>query len=140
MAADSQQGLSRRQRQIVDAVYSLHSASVEEVRHAIPVPPSYSAVRATLDVLARRGILERQKQGRRYLYAPRVPHQKARREVLGKILETYFGNSIADAVSALISVGHARLLPSDYEELISLISKEKNRKGKKNDQPRPIRS
>jgi predicted transcriptional regulator len=137
MEENLQQGLSRRQRQIVDAVYSLHSAGVEEVRQAIPAPPSYSAVRATLDVLARREILERSKQGRRYLYAPRVPHQKARREVLGKVLEAYFGNSIQDAVSALISVGHTRLASSDYEELISLISKAKNKKGNKNEHARP---
>jgi BlaI family transcriptional regulator, penicillinase repressor len=139
MAEDLQQGLSRRQRQIVDAVYSLHSAGVEEVRRRVPSPPSYSAVRATLDVLARRGVLERQKQGRRYLYAPRVPHQKARRAVLGTVLEAYFGNSIQDAVSALISVGHTRLAPSDYEELISLISKAKNKKGKTNERSRPNR-
>jgi predicted transcriptional regulator len=132
MAEELHQGFSRRQRQIVEAVYSLRSASVADIRRVIPSPPSYSAVRATLDILARRGILARRKDGRRYLYVPRIPHRKARREALGKVLTAYFGNSIQDAVSALISVGNTRMNASDYEELISLIEKAKSRKESKN--------
>ena len=47
--------LGRRERQIMDAVYRLGIASVAEVREAIPNPPSYSAVRATLTRLEQHG-------------------------------------------------------------------------------------
>jgi BlaI family transcriptional regulator, penicillinase repressor len=133
---DLHQGLSGRQRQIVDIVYSLHAADVGQVRRLIPSPPSYSAVRATLDVLTQRGILSRQKNGRKHVYIPCLSRTKAQRGVLGKVLEAYFGNSIHDAVSALISVGHARMAPSDYEELIALIGKAKSQKERKNDRTR----
>lgn len=127
------QVLSRRQRQVVDAVYALHEAGVQDVRNLLPSPPSYSAVRATLDVLAGRGILLRRKQGRRFLYAPRVPRRQAQKELLGRILEAYFGGSVPDAVSALISVGRTRLRSSDFDELMTLISKARKRKESKND-------
>jgi hypothetical protein len=38
--------LSRRERQIVDALYKLGRASAADIRAEIPDPPSYSAVRA----------------------------------------------------------------------------------------------
>ena len=50
--------LSRRERQIMDVIYSSGSATVQEVVSKIPDPPSYSAVRAMLRVLEEKGILE----------------------------------------------------------------------------------
>jgi BlaI family transcriptional regulator, penicillinase repressor len=132
---DLHQGLSRRQRQVIDAVYPLRAADVEQVRRHLPDAPSYSAVRATLDILTQRGFLTRQKNGRKHLYLPSVPRSRARLSVLGKVLESYFGNSVQDAVTALISVGHARMAPSDYEELIALISKAMKKEERKNARP-----
>ncbi|HTS19309.1 MAG TPA: BlaI/MecI/CopY family transcriptional regulator, partial [Verrucomicrobiae bacterium] len=43
--------LSRRERQIMDAVYRLGRASAADVRRQLPDPPSYSAVRAFLTIL-----------------------------------------------------------------------------------------
>ena len=47
--------LSRRERQIMDVMYSRGTATVQEVVLAIPDPPSYSAVRAMLRVLEEKG-------------------------------------------------------------------------------------
>ncbi len=44
--------LSRRERQIMDALYRMGRASVAEVLDEIPNPPGYSAVRAMLRVLS----------------------------------------------------------------------------------------
>ena len=43
--------LSKRERQIMDVIYRRNSASVKEVLEEIPDPPSYSAVRALINVL-----------------------------------------------------------------------------------------
>ena len=44
--------LSSRERQIMDVVYRLGEASVADVRKHLPNPPSYSAVRALMRLLA----------------------------------------------------------------------------------------
>ena len=43
--------LSRRERQIIDILYAQGRATAADVQAALPDPPSYSAVRATLRVL-----------------------------------------------------------------------------------------
>jgi BlaI family penicillinase repressor len=48
-------GLSRRERQIMDALYQRGKSSASEVRDAMPDAPSYSAVRAMLRMLEEKG-------------------------------------------------------------------------------------
>ena len=47
MSKRLRQGFSKRERQMMDAVYARKAATADEVWRAIPQPPSYSAVRAT---------------------------------------------------------------------------------------------
>ena len=44
--------LSRRERQIMDVLHANERASAAEVLAALPDPPSYSAVRALLQMMA----------------------------------------------------------------------------------------
>ena len=48
--------LSRRERQILDALYRLESGSVQDVVDGIPDPPSYSSVRTLLRILEEKGL------------------------------------------------------------------------------------
>ncbi len=116
-------GLSKRERQIVDAVYSRKSATAAEVRASIPDPPSYSAVRATLSVLLKKGILSCRRERRRYVYTPTVPHETARRSALRHLLETYFDGSVHDAMAALIRVNRRQLSDEGYRSLDQMIKK-----------------
>ena len=43
--------LSKRERQIVDILYRSKTATVGDILKALPDPPTYSAVRATLRIL-----------------------------------------------------------------------------------------
>ena len=49
--------LSKRERQIMDAVFKLKRASVAEVLNALSDPPSYNSVRVTLTILEKRVML-----------------------------------------------------------------------------------
>lgn len=122
-----QHGLSKRQRQIMEAIYRLNQASVEDVRRAIPDPPSYSAVRTTMNILADRGLLSRAPSGRKLLYSPTIPHREARQSAIEHLLLTYFDNSIELAVAALIRADRGGLTEEEYRSLLALI--ERARKG-----------
>ena len=126
-----QHGLSKRERQIMEAVYSRRSASAAEVLAAIPDPPSYSAVRATLGILVRKGLLSFRKEGRRYVYAPCISHERAQRGAVKHLLQTYFENSVAQAVSGLITADKGRLSDEEYAQLIELIEKARKKEKKK---------
>ena len=119
----AQKHLSRRERQIMDIVYELKEATVGQVLEKLPSPPSYSAVRALLRVLEVKGHLSHRQEGPRYIYAPTLPKERARRSALRHLLKTFFDGSTEDAVAALLDISEADLSESDYLRLAELIAK-----------------
>ncbi len=113
--------LSRRERQIMETVYACGQASVNEVLAALPDPPSYSAVRAILNMLADKGHLRRIKQGKKFLYEPTVPAEKVRRSALRNLLATFFGGSAVQAMAAMIENNAERLSKEDLDRLEQMI-------------------
>lgn len=95
---------SRRERQVMDVIYRLGKASVQEVREGIAEPPSYSAVRALMNVLADKGHLARHRAGRKFHYRPTVAPSRARRSAMKSLIETFFDGSVESAVSALLDL------------------------------------
>jgi BlaI family penicillinase repressor len=110
-------GLSRRERQIMDALYTLGEATVGEVMDMMPDPPSYSAVRATLRVLEEKGHTKHRQDGPRYLYLPTVSRDKAQSTALKHLVGTFFGGSVEQAVMALLSMPETKMSETQLEKL-----------------------
>jgi predicted transcriptional regulator len=113
--------LSRRERQIMDAVYRLGPATAAEVLAHIPDPPSYSAVRAMLRVLENKGHLRHVLEGKSYVYLPTLPRLRASRSALQNMLKTFFDGSAEKAVAALIDISRSELSEDELERLSRLI-------------------
>ena len=101
--------LSRRERQIMDVMYSRGTATVQEVVQAIPDPPSYSAVRAMLRVLEEKGHVRHREEGPRYIYLPTVPRDEASRSALRQLVRTFFDGSAEQAAAALLDMSGSDL-------------------------------
>src|SRR5271170_7001911 len=115
--------LSRRERQIMDILYRLESASVGQVLAEIAGKPHYSTVRAQLRVLEENGHVRHEQHGLRYVYAPAVPRDVARRSALRHLVETFFDGSTEKVVAALLGGEVARITPEELDRLARLISK-----------------
>jgi len=113
--------LSKRERQIMDVIIRRTQASVREVLEEIPNPPSYSAVRAMMNILESKGFLRHVKEGRKYVYSSTTPIKKAKQSAIRQLLHTYFNNSTSDAVAAIIEVDRKNLANTDFDKLIELI-------------------
>jgi predicted transcriptional regulator len=113
--------VGRRERQIVEAVYRLEEASVADVRRALPDPPTYSAVRAMLNLLVEKNVLTYRQQGKRYLYRAVASKGKTGRAALRNLVRNFFGDQPLDAVAALLDGSAGRLAPHDLERLKQLI-------------------
>jgi len=111
------QKLSRRERQIMDILYQRGEGTVSDVMEDLSDPPSYSAVRATLRVLEGKGHVKHREDGPRYVYLPAVARERARRDALQHLLQTFFGGSAEQAVAALMQMSEADLTPGDLERL-----------------------
>jgi BlaI family penicillinase repressor len=113
--------LGKRERQIVESVYRLGEASVAEVLQELTDPPSYSSVRAMLGQLVEKGVLKYRQDGKRYLYRPAVPKEKARRSALRGLLWTFFAGEPLDAMAALLDVSAKELTDEDLQRMKRLI-------------------
>ena len=82
---NTEQHLSRRERQIMDVLHAKGQATAAEVLEALADPPSYSAVRALLRILEQKGHVKHRNQKARYVYAPRTSVQTARRSALKRV-------------------------------------------------------
>src|SRR5215213_5387317 len=111
MNEDIRAQLGSRERQIVEAVYRLGRATVTEVQAAIPNPPSYSAVRAMLNLLETKGHLKHEREGMRYVYLPVVSPEKAQRSALRHLISTFFQGSSVEAAAALLEMSAKDITP-----------------------------
>ncbi len=116
-----QQGLSRRERQIMDILYRRGRATASEIREALPDPPSYSAVRATLRILEDKGHLRHEGEGLRYIYAPTVAREKATRSAVRHLLDTFFEGSAEKAVLALLDTSAPSLTSEELDRIAEMI-------------------
>jgi len=107
--------LGRRERQIVEAVYRVGEASVAQVRRVLADPASYSAVRATRNLLTSKNLLIRRYEGKRYLYRPLTPKTTIRRSALRELVRNFFSDRSVEVVAALLDGGAVRLKPEDLE-------------------------
>src|SRR5918992_1705071 len=115
--------LSRRERQIVDILYSQGRATAADVQASLPDPPSYSAVRAMLRILEEKGHVRHQQDGPRYVYRPTVARDNAKRSALHHLLQTFFDGSREQAISALLDDSASRLSDAELDRLARLIDK-----------------
>ncbi len=117
MAKPLKEGLSRRERQLMEVIYRKGRATAAEVMEELPDPPSYSAVRALLRVLEAKGHVKHEADGPRYVFLPTVPREKARRSALKQLVQTFFDGSAEQAVAALLDLSVSRLSDDELNRL-----------------------
>jgi BlaI family transcriptional regulator, penicillinase repressor len=127
MSAAKIADVSRRERQIMDALYRLQRATAAEIQTELVPAPSYSTVRAQLRVLEEKGHVRHVEEGLRYVYIPIVGRKTARRSALRHLVETFFEGSAGNAVAALLGGEAAKLSPEELDRISRMI--EEARKG-----------
>ncbi|MEZ4383055.1 MAG: BlaI/MecI/CopY family transcriptional regulator [Nannocystaceae bacterium] len=112
--------LTRREREIMEALYGGDGLTAAEVREAMDDPPGYSAVRALLRILEEKGHVRHEQSGPRYVFWPVVSRAKAGRSALKSLVDTFFGGSPEEAVAALLDSSE-ELGASELDRLAELI-------------------
>ena len=128
MTKTAHHDLSRRERQIVDALYKLGRASAADIQAEIPSAPSYSAVRSLLRILEEKGHVRHEQDGPRYVYVPVVARDSAKRSALAHLVRTFFDGSTEDAVAALLDGESTRLSNAELDRLSGVIARAKQKR------------
>lgn len=115
--------LTRRERQIMDVLYTMEEATASEVHKHLPDTPSYSAVRALLKKLLEKGHVAYREDGPRYVYRPVLAKGTAQQSALNRLLETFFAGSTADAVVSLLGRSKSPLSAEDIAAIEQELAK-----------------
>jgi predicted transcriptional regulator len=133
MAARSKKSLtnlSRRERQIMDAVHRLGEVGVAEVLPELPEPPSYSSVRTMIRLLESKGYLRHRRDGIRYVYRATQPVEQVRISALRHLVRTFFQGCASEAMATLLELDAGALSEEDLDRLACMIDEaKKNREG-----------
>ncbi|WIO75147.1 BlaI/MecI/CopY family transcriptional regulator [Porticoccaceae bacterium LTM1] len=123
MAKDLNNSLTRRERQIMDALFQRGESSAQDVLESLPNPPGYSAVRAMLSKLEQKGLIEHREEGAKYIYRPAVEHSTASESAIKRLLRTFFGGSAAAAVNTLLDLENDTLSDKELADLEERIAR-----------------
>jgi predicted transcriptional regulator len=113
--------LTKRERQIMDALYRLGRATASEIMASMPGAAGNSTIRTQLRVLERKGHVRHEEHGLRYVYTPTVPRHTARRSALRHLVDTFFDGSSANVVAALLGGEASRLSDDDLLRIEVLV-------------------
>jgi predicted transcriptional regulator len=106
MPRQNPERLTRREREIINAIFQLRNrASAEEIRERMTSPPSYSSVRVMLTRLEKKGYVKHQEEGLRYIYSATTSPAVAKRTALQQYLQTFFGGSLRQMMTSLVREG-----------------------------------
>ena len=105
----------------MEIVFARNHATVNQIRDALPDPPTAMAIRRMMHILEEKGYLGRREHGREVVYFPREPKQRAGCNALQRVLETFFGGSLEEAVSAHLLSRKNKVTPAERHRLLRLI-------------------
>jgi predicted transcriptional regulator len=114
-------GYSRREREIMEALYKLGKGTAAQILEQIPNPPTYTAVRTHLTILEKKGHVRHASDGTRYIYEPLVAREQMGRRAIETLLGTFYGNSVERVVAAMLD--QEDVTPEELDRLARLIDK-----------------
>jgi len=103
----------------MDVLIARERATVSEIQAAIPDPPGYSAVRATVRIMEEKGYIRHEQQGASYVYLPKIAPERAKRSALRHILDTFFNGSPEQVMAALLE---AKPSPEELDRIAAMIA------------------
>jgi len=79
----------------MNTLWPLGEATVREIRDRLAPrrARAYTTIMTIMDRLARKGVVERRKVGRAYVYRAKLAAQEARTQALAQIVDNFFGGS-----------------------------------------------
>jgi len=134
LASPNLTALGPLERQVMDHLWERgRPARVRDVHESFETSLAYTTLMTTLDRLHKKGLLDRSKQGRAFVYMPRVSGEELEHGLLSRWLGSLLGRGPQAARPALstfvetVSQSDRRLLA----DLARLVAEERRKRGRK---------
>lgn len=117
----NERDLSRREREVLDALYRIGRGSASEVREVLVDPPTYTAVRTHLTNLENKGFVRYESDGVRYIYEPVVPREEMAGDIMSGVFQNFFESKLELVVSTLLKQKETKISSEDLDRLAQII-------------------
>jgi len=92
------------ERKVLDAAWRLEKANVRDVIDALDDEFAYTTIMTTLDRLYKKGYLDRELEGRAFIYSPRVTHEQMQIGILGDVITGLLDSATRSVQPVLASI------------------------------------
>lgn len=100
--SSAKSGLTKLELRIMQVIWKRGNSTVAEVQAAMRPPLAYTTVQTVLNILERKGKLNRELEGRAFVYAAKVSEEKAYGQSLRDLIDRMFGGSSEELVMSLL--------------------------------------
>jgi len=117
--------LTKAEEQLMQVLWKLGKGFLKDIVDAMPEPrPHPNTVATILKILAEKGFVHYEAQGRNNLYRPSIAKSEYGKKSMNQLIKGYFEGSPAKLVSQFVSDN--KLTIKDLEELLQQIRSSKN--------------
>ncbi len=111
--------LTRLETEIMNVLWDFGPATVQDVQSRLPGKLAYTTVQTMLNILHRKGRVERRLEGKAYRYQAVLSREKAISQSIGDLAGRLFGGSVDALLMNLIK--HRQIDRKKLEELNRMI-------------------
>ena len=107
--------LTDAEHRIMEVIWSRGSATVAEVVEALKGRDAYTTILTLMRILKVKGFLSTRKEGRAFVFSPRVDRDTVARKAVHQVLSKFFDGSPSELVLAFLR--EEELTPEELDEL-----------------------
>ena len=115
--------LTKRERQIMEVIYLLESASAADVVSRLSGDPVNATVRTMLGVLEEKGYLQHRVEKGKFIYIPTIPLKLARKNALDNVMDSFYKGSEVSAVISILRRSDAKMTEEDEQMILESIKR-----------------
>ena len=107
--------LTNAEHRIMEVIWARGSATVADVVEALHGKDAYSTILTLMRILKVKGFLATRKEGRAFIFTPRVDRETAARKAVHQLLSKFFAGSPSELV--LTFLREEEITPEELDEL-----------------------
>ena len=107
--------LTNAEHRIMEVIWAKGSATVAEVVEALKGKDAYSTILTLMRILKAKGYLATRKEGRAFIFTPKVDRETAARKAVHQLLGKFFSGSPSELV--LTFLRDEEITPEELDEL-----------------------
>lgn len=107
----------------MQALYTMAEAGATDIARHLNDEGSYDSIRVTVGILEKKGFVKHRREGKRYVYRPKISADRARRLAMDELTHTFFKGCPTSAILAFLESASGRMTDDDLEQVSAFVER-----------------